>query len=221
VRAVQWHRQGAHVKPGLTAGAEAFALLARRFGAAEVARQLKRTPGAVSNWAAGRRAPTAAVRRAIAKRYAVDPSLWDTPRPPNAAATLRQPAPAVPSRKPVDPRKARRAATHAPAQPEEAGGEEAAESVARDTVRRLRRELDRLDSDPEATSRERASVSTALTSATRLLARLSGALELSPSQILRSQAWRTIVVALVDALRPIPGACDAAAKCLGTFGGDL
>ncbi|MGH7439124.1 MAG: hypothetical protein ACRENE_25835 [Polyangiaceae bacterium] len=103
---------------------------------------------------------------------------------------------------------------------EDAAPERAADSrrVAAETVERLRRQLERLDGDPAATPRERAQVATALTSATRLLAKVSGALDVSPRQIVSSPHWRAIVAALVEALAPYPEAAEAAAKAIATIG---
>jgi hypothetical protein len=221
-------RHGAAMTPAPSAGSEAFATVVRRIGPAGVGRVLGCTPGAASNWAAGRRAPGAVVRRAIAKRYAVDVALWDSPPTDRAASRLRQESSAPPStaREPSRMTNAtqsvRQAPRHASAPASRPGdpiGDEAAEAVARDTVNRLRRELDRLDVDTDATSRERASVSTALTSATRLLARLSGALEISQSQILRSPHWQAIQQAVVGALRGNVEALAAVDTALRAFGG--
>jgi hypothetical protein len=176
----------------------------------------------VSNWSTGRRTPTPAWRRKISKRHPdVVASLWEAPPPPpqaSAAAQAAQAEPAPPST-PASSTPPPTAAHRAAQTPAAFVVQESPEVVARDTVRRLRRELDRLDDDPEATSRERASVSTALTSATRLLARLSGALEISQSQILRSPHWQAIQQTIVDALRPWPESLAAAHKALQAFGG--
>jgi hypothetical protein len=82
------------------------------------------------------------------------------------------------------------------------------------TVRRLRRELERLDADPKATARERANVAGALTSATRLLAKVDGSAELTVSQVLRSPHWRRVVTVLTDTLRAFPGANEAVGAAL-------
>jgi hypothetical protein len=87
-----------------------------------------------------------------------------------------------------------------------------AHQVSKDTVRRLGRELDRLDGDKGATARERAAVSTSLTSATRLLARLSGQLEVTHSAIVRSTAWGRILRTFDEVFSRHPEATKALAE---------
>jgi hypothetical protein len=87
-------------------------------------------------------------------------------------------------------------------------------NVCEATVLQLRQELERLRFDKKATPRDRATISTALTSATRLHARLCGALEISKSMIVRSPHWAEIVDTLTAALSPFPDATAAAAGAL-------
>lgn len=197
----------------ISAGSQAFAVVVRRVGGPAVAARLKVTRGAVNHWSTGRKSPTAAVRRAIAKHWGVDVEQWDQA----AAAAGSPPAPAAPEAA-VAPRAPRsRASTRPAAAPPAlaaAGGVDEADPVAvcRDTIRRLRLELQRLEGDKLSTAKERTQLSSALTQATRLLARLTGSLEISQSQILRSPHWRKLLEGLGAALRPVPGACAAAAE---------
>lgn len=88
-----------------------------------------------------------------------------------------------------------------------------ARSTAQDTVDRLWRALSRLEGDKHATSREVAAVATSLTSATRLLARLTGSMEVSESQVVRSPAMRRVLAVMLDVLRAeLPGRPDVAKK---------
>ena len=57
-------------------------------------------------------------------------------------------------------------------------------------------------------------VATAITSATRLLARLAGSMEITESQIARSEVFRRLTRRCWDALRPYPDACEALTSAL-------
>jgi hypothetical protein len=178
----------------------ALAALVRRHGPADLARKLRTTARSVERWADGSRSPSTSARTRIkrllkgAQTHAARPA---------RARTSSAPGPAVSP--------ASTAAAPVPA--------EDALAVSLDTLRRLRRELDRLEVDPHATSRERAAVTSSLTAATRLHARLTGVLELSESAILRAPRWRAIEQVLVAALTPYPEARDAAAKALRGMAG--
>jgi hypothetical protein len=211
-----------------TPGAVRLASICARSTFVAVGAKIGASEAAVRHYVTGRRTPAPPVRVRIAETYAIPESCW-TPSAGSStngtpAPTSSQVAPAPPSA-PVGASTATvvapagaQARDGANASPPTAGAE-SAETVARDTVRRLRLELDRLDADPEATSRERASVSTALTSATRLLARLSGGLEITMSQILRSPHWQTILATLVSALRGNVEALEAVDRAFKALGG--
>jgi hypothetical protein len=169
--------------------------------------------------ASGERAPSAALRERLFEVYGIVASDFDVPdgvgssHPVAPPSTIAQNAP--PPRTPpavVPLPKTSPDATSA----EELGD---AKTVCAQTVQRLQGELARLDEDVMATSRERASVASSLTSATRLYARLSGALDLTKEQVLRSPHWREVLAVLTDALAPVPGALDAATKALRDFEG--
>lgn len=187
----------------LSRGATLAAALCKRVGPSAIARKVALTEAAVRLHATGASTPRPAARKRYAKAYGVPLGDWDDFTAPRSPP--RSPPPASESPPPSAPE---------PSDPTAVDDE--ALAVCRDTVARLRRELDRLDADPAGTARERASVSTALVSATRLLARLSGALEVTPtpSSILRSAHWSAVKVALLEALTPIPGALEAMAKAL-------
>lgn len=168
------------------------AALVRRHGPSDAAKRLGAATRTVERWAAGETAPQASKKSTVEQRLARELA---KPATKSAADALRE-APAdrelVPAGDPCD--------------------------TAAQTVARLSRELDRLDRDANATARERATVSTALVTATRLHARLSGALELTAQQIIRSPHWNDIVTALADALAPFPDAAHAASVALAKIG---
>jgi transcriptional regulator with XRE-family HTH domain len=189
-------------KPTRAPELAALAALVRRHGATELAKKLGTTARTVERWADGSRSPLpralSRIKRLLAKGAPT----------PDAGAT--------------PPGRARSQADGGEGGPEAPGGAPVAYDalgVSEDTLRRLRRELDRLEADPLATSRERAAVTSSLTQATRLHARLTGVLELSESAILRAPRWRAIEQVLVAALTPFPEALDAAAKALRAMGG--
>jgi transcriptional regulator with XRE-family HTH domain len=63
-------------------------------------------------------------------------------------------------------------------------------------------------------------VATAITAATRLLARLSGQLEVSEAQLLRSAAWAKAYTLLERTLERFPDAARAVAEAFEDFGSD-
>jgi hypothetical protein len=79
----------------------------------------------------------------------------------------------------------------------------------RELVAELRQDRARLRSDPSATGRDRASVASALASATRLLAKVDGSAEITTPMILRSRQWREVMVLVAETLRPWPDALAA------------
>lgn len=197
----------------ISAGSQAFAAVVRRVGGPDVARRLGVTRGAVHHWSSARKKPTPAVRKAIAKHWGVEIALWDT------AAVAE--APTAPELDKTSEKVTRSAETSTGSRKRDRKGSKAAHvdegdpvAVCRDTIRRLRQELERLQGDKVATSKERTQISSALTQATRLLAKLTGSLEVSQSQILRSPHWRKLIETMVEAVRPFPGACAAVGEAL-------
>lgn len=176
----------------MSRGSDAVAALARRHGFTEIAKRVGVTEGAIRAWASGKSKPLAKARLKLERVFDVVPAWFDED---GAGAPAAPPVAVAPS---------------APVPSLEVDALEQAQS----NVRQLRTEVERLVADPSATPRERAGASAALTQATRLLGRLSGATEITVSQILRSAAWRGMITALIDGLRPIPGACEAAGKVL-------
>ncbi len=170
--------------------AEAVAALARRHSWAELGRKLGCSEAMVRAVGSGARRPGPQLEAKLLAIYQIGSS----------------PSPAGPSPTPSDPVSSTTAVN--------------AKATASATVRRLERELDRLDADPTSTSRERTSVAGQLTGATRLLAKLSGSLDVTKGQILRSPHWEAMTTALAEALAPWPDATDAAARALRKLEGD-
>ncbi len=194
----------------VTAGSKAFAYVVRRHGGPTVAGALGRSSGAIRNIAAGRRLPGGALVAAIATAYGIPEADWE--RPPEEGPRSGQGAPEA-----VGPPGAAAEAMpppEAPSQPEATASEASdPKALAMKTIERLGRDLD----DPDGTPKERATIATAMTSATRLLAKVSGSIELTPSQVLRSPTWRQLQGVVIDALRPYPQALEAISKALRHF----
>jgi hypothetical protein len=183
-----------------TRGSVAYADLVARSTHAAIARRLGVSEALSRALAAGQRKPGDAVRVKL-EPLGIPSEQWDAPAP-----------------------RSRRPRTTAPLSPPPAPSTPAvplgsAHDVTRNTCERLQRELDRLDQDPLATAQQRASVASALTTSTRLFARLSGALDVTREQLLRSPHWRPLVAVLVAALAPFEGAAEAVAKALRDFEG--
>lgn len=197
-------------------GAAQLEAVTRRHGAAGVARALDASEAAVRAWRDGDRTPKKGTRNMLAEKYGIAVELWECPEvgrpgsPPPRAGEASAPPQRVPEAPPPPtPRPTPKpVALVAPAAPA-AGLDPLA--VAQSTVVALQEALRSLDSDAEATARERAALGTALVGATRLLARLSGSLEVTQSAICRSAAWARILAAFEKAFDPVkhPGARGA------------
>jgi hypothetical protein len=187
----------------------------------------------VGNWAAGRRSPTPAVRRAIAKRYDVKAGLWTSPPTADAAPTLPEGASAAPS----TARESSTAtnATHSAVKRPRKGttrppprldvpsavytthGKPDPQELAQRLVSRIEKELELAQGNAEYSPRERASLASAGTSALRLYSRLAGSLEVTQASIVRSAAWGRILRAFERVFSRHP----EAAKALAEFTSEL
>lgn len=87
-------------------------------------------------------------------------------------------------------------------------------AIAAATVDQLRETLKQLSDTDGAQPREISAVATALTAATRLLARLDGTLEITPTMLVRSPAWEELSTGISEALRPWPDAAAAVVEVL-------
>jgi hypothetical protein len=80
---------------------------------------------------------------------------------------------------------------------------------ARATLKRLRFFLDRAES-----SREAAPLANAITASSRLLAQLTGEIDISEVMLLRSLGWARIKAAMIESVRPYPDALKALADAI-------
>lgn len=123
-----------------------------------------------------------------------------------AEASERDPRRAAPT-PPVE--KGEAVASTAPSDPSDAR-----ENVVA-TLTVLRRRLEALGSEGDVPAVAR--IATAVVTATRLLARISGQLDVTEAQILRSDAWRKLVGMIRDVLQAFPGAAEALDKRMAEY----
>jgi hypothetical protein len=182
--------------------------LVRVHGVGRLESRLGVAEGTVRGWLDGR-APQKRMRARAAEVLGIPADAWTVPAgavpkppPPRAGTGAAPAAPAVPAAKAPAP---------APGEPlAEADLDPRANAVA--TLRALRRHLEEAERD------EVAALANAITSSSRLLARLTGQLEISESQIVRSVPWRKAKALLEEALAPYPEAARAVAAAFEEFG---
>ncbi len=181
----------------MNGGAVLVAGLVRRLGASAMARALNLTEGAVRAHAGGAALPRAGVRRRYRERYDVPEESWDiaagaAPQDtPESSTAIRSPR--------TSPKPAGRAAS-TPEAPEDA------RAAVVDLLRVARGQLEAAQADEEVPYRERAQLITSATGLCRLLARLSGELELTEAQIVRSAPFKRLLDKLDAVLERHPAA---------------
>jgi transcriptional regulator with XRE-family HTH domain len=192
----------------ITDGSLALAALVAARGPAALARVVDCTPGALANWAAGRRSPNAKARAAIAQHFGVEPGTWDRTAPAKDGSAR--------PRRPRRPRRARQAASAAPLATSPTPTLERLDPrhEAEQAVRRAKEDLAKLDADLKASPRERASAMSALVLSIKALAGIAGEPELTWPTIMRSPLWAAFEDRLEAALRPYPDAARAVVDAL-------
>jgi hypothetical protein len=151
-----------------------------------MARALNLTEGAVRAHAGGLSLPRTAARRRYRERYDVPEESWDLPQDTPESST-------------TSPKPAGRAAST----PE---GPEDARAAVIDLLRVTRAQLEAALADEEVPYRERAQLITSATGLCRLLARLSGQLEITEAQIVRSAPFKRLLDKLDAVLEKHPAA---------------
>lgn len=211
-----------------TRGAVEVGLLALRFGAAGVARAVDVDEGSVRQWVAGKTKPRKAKRLELRKVYDLDLAAWDeeakNARSIRGAPEAKNAEEATPARA----RKGRRAVDTVAAKPDRgapASDTRAADAEprgevgdgateAQETLSRLKKRLVRLEADKKATPKEVAAVEAQILNAQKQYAKVTGATDLTVSQILRSAAWRSVKAVVLEALTAFPDALEAVAIAL-------
>jgi hypothetical protein len=90
-------------------------------------------------------------------------------------------------------------------------------TVATQTVATLQKAMADLNADPMSPVKEKAQLATALTSATKLLAVLSGSLEITESALVKSAPYARWKKLVTEALRPFPEAARAVLEACDKF----
>ena len=167
------------------------------FGAVE--RLLEVGEGTIRTLLKHERVPRERMRKLCAERLGIAEEVWQGPAVSSGSAPT---LPLLPSREEVEKGEAIVTNAHDPRE------------NALATLRRLRALLASAR-DP----REVARLSAQITSASRLLARLSGQLEVTEAQVLRSAAWAKLVKVVRGVLEAFPGAAAALEKAMAEYEG--
>jgi transcriptional regulator with XRE-family HTH domain len=164
------------------------AAAAKRSSVSDVARRLSVNEKSVRKWLAGESEPREKARAIIRAALGARPS-----KPVEKGDT----APSLPLSRPPDEGAKGEVTDH---------DDPRANAVA--TLRYLRELL-------EDVPKERAhSIANAITACSRLLAKLTGQIDVSETMLLRSMGWARIKTALVEAVRPYPDATRALAEAI-------
>lgn len=156
---------------------------------------------AAGYWRAGSRKPRLEVRERLAEAYGVPVEAWDEPDPVEAAAPPVPPSSPAPAPAPV-------AAPEL--EPVPAGVQAKAEWL----ERRVHELMARVGSDMMALPIEQGRVLASCAQTLHLLAKVTGALDLSPARIIRSAPWREVEAALASGLAKHPAAAADVAAAL-------
>jgi hypothetical protein len=181
-----------------------IAELVAKHGPAWVERKLDLSDGTVRGWVVRGRVPQKRIRERVAERLGLAEVLWTTTPPGHIFAKRSQKraiAPTVPLSAPTSEVEKGEVA-HDPSDPKE-------NAVA--TLRILRRALEKAESE------QIPSLANAVTSSSRLLARLSGHLDVTEAQILRSAAWARLVKVVREVLGQHAGAAAQLDKALADY----
>lgn len=166
-----------------SAGSRELGDLCVQYGPTAIAKKIGVTSKAIHFLATGKRSPSPTTRIRLAKTYALAVERWD--EPPPEAAPLAIPAP--PKLEPTQSTIV------------EAEANLAAAKAARD----------RALADPNASHRDRSSAAAAVDRAIRSLSDARGEADISEARIANSPAWARLSKAVVEALKPVPGALQA------------
>jgi len=190
--------------PGASSSAahERLRELVRVHGVGRLEAKLGVAEGTVRGWLDGR-SPQKRMRARAEEVLGVPASSWGEPAGASFRSAARKPPPA-----PVPTPAVRKGEAIAP--PEADDLDPRANAVA--TLAALRRHL------RDAERSEVSAIANAITSSSRLLARLTGQLEITESQIVRSVPWRKAMSMLEEALAPYPEAARAVSAAFEGFG---
>lgn len=189
-----------------------IAALVAEHGYAWVDRKLGRGEGTAKAWLTKGRKPQARIRQGVAEALGLAPELWDAPP---AAGSGHQVSTST-QRASAEVGKGEAMAPGAPL-PEAEPPADASDARANveATLRILRMRLAALPAAEKIDAL--AKVCNAITASSRLLARLSGQLDVTEAQILRSDAWKKLVRLVRDVLEAFPDAAKALDKAIAEY----
>lgn len=170
-------------------------LVAKR-GAAWVARKLGVSPGTIAQWNTFGRLPQPITRQRAWKELKIPVGAWDAGMSDDTANGS------------TEPQGGRQNGTESPDAPTDAHDPRA---NCMSTLTLLRQRL--AVAEPEQV----ATLANAITSSSRLLARLSGSLEVTEAQILRSEPWQRLVKLIRETLAKHPEAAKDLQKAMHEF----
>lgn len=196
-----------------------ISLLVTEKGPAWIERKLELGEGTVRSWALKGRVPQKRIQKVVAERLGIGEELWTTPAgPANKMANISRPksqsngqtgeiaqVAGKPERGITPSNGVKKGEAMAPTDADDPR----ANAVA--TLRILRRALE--EAEPEQIP----SLANAVTSSSRLLARLSGSLDVTESQVVRSEAFGRVLKVLRVVLTQFPGAPAALDKAMSEY----
>jgi len=188
-----------------------IAALVTSKGPAWLEKKLGLGEGTVRSWVLRGRVPQKRIRERVAEHLGIAEALWTTPvgvLPKVAHERGGKTGNDGPERT-NGARLSPKSAHEAPPVPPEDAHDPKANAVA--TLRILRVALERAEPD------QIPSLANAVTSSSRLLARLSGHLDVTEAQILRSGAWARLVKIVRDVLQRHSGAAAELDKALAEY----
>lgn len=187
--------------PSITAGAVKLAALGKKHSFAEIARRIGKTEATVRHHSTGRRAPDEPVRHAYASEYGLEAELW--------TRTAVSSTPKVAAKK--------TARTPAPKSKAAAARNLTALEETRANIGKIDAAIKAAEFDEATSPGQLAQLFNSKTNATRMLAQLTGALDVSDAVLVASPAWQRIAGEIVEALKPHPDAAEAVIEVLTRF----
>lgn len=167
----------------LTAAASTLAILGKKHGIVTIAKRIGINESTVRSHSTGNRTPNESVQGLYASLYGID--LGDWTRTATVEKTKKARSAKVPSK------------------------ELTAIEAARQNIAEIDATIAAAKGDDATSTSNLSSLFNAKTQASRLLAQLTGALDVSETIILKSPAWQRIAQAIADALRDKPDAAKA------------
>lgn len=171
-------------------------MVGKRFTLADIARRVGKAEATVRHHASGVRFPDEKTRIAYAEQYGVDATSWTKlDEAPSPAPTTQ---------------------TVLPKKPKISANSSALEEV-RSNLAAIDDAITLAKADKSTPSTHLSALFNSKTAAARMLARLTGALDVSESVIIASPPWQRLVLVIIDALRAHPEAAKAVLAAISKY----